>query len=292
VYDYFNILPLLSQAGFLFLTLSIIFLVSGGNVINDYFDRKVDTINRPDEVIVGFSMKRRQAILIHLFLSIIGIICGFIASSIIGKAHIGWVFVLIALILLFYSTKFKRKPFLGLISAAILTAVVPLVVWIFEYVLYLNAANIDKNNEAIIITLYVIIGFSMFAFLFSMIHGLVKYCINYDGDKENSARTIPVLIGKKNSNYIIGCLSLLSVVFITIAERIFLSKIYFFTNNLLSTLYIYMCLVMPCIIFTIFSFAGTGKRKYILLDNILKIIILFGILFGLIFGFTVYGYIK
>ncbi|MBK7241940.1 MAG: hypothetical protein IPI00_17715 [Flavobacteriales bacterium] len=31
----------------------------GGNIINDYFDTRIDRINKPDEVIVGRTVKRR-----------------------------------------------------------------------------------------------------------------------------------------------------------------------------------------------------------------------------------------
>ena len=56
--------PVLVQAAFgeqlpgyivVLMALAIIFIAAGGYVINDYFDIKIDRINRPDAVIFDFS---------------------------------------------------------------------------------------------------------------------------------------------------------------------------------------------------------------------------------------------
>ncbi|MBP8156165.1 MAG: UbiA family prenyltransferase, partial [Leadbetterella sp.] len=48
---------------FLILVLSTVFIAAGGYIINDYFDVKIDQINKPDEVFVGRIIKRRYALL-------------------------------------------------------------------------------------------------------------------------------------------------------------------------------------------------------------------------------------
>lgn len=294
IYDYFAISFAFSGTGFLFLVLGIMFLVSGGNVINDYFDRRTDMINRPDEVLVVFSISRRQAILIHLFFTLFGTICGFIASSYIGKTSFGFIFILAAIIILLYSTKYKKKAFIGNIIASILTGCVPLIVGLTEFYSAKFSGKLMIPDYALASKtyLYIILGFSIFASLFSLIYGLIKYCINYEGDKETGIRSIPVLIGKKNTNYIIGSLTLFTTISIIIAERVFLPELPFFRNNNLSSYYIYFFIVLPCIIMTISSYVGTEKRKYVFLEMLTKIIMLFGILFSLVFSFIIHEYIS
>ena len=38
---------------FLLLVISLIFIVAGGYVINDYFDVEIDKVNKPDKLVVG-----------------------------------------------------------------------------------------------------------------------------------------------------------------------------------------------------------------------------------------------
>jgi 4-hydroxybenzoate polyprenyltransferase len=45
--------------------LAVTAVTAAGNIINDYFDQKVDRINKPDRVVVGKKVKRRVAIILH-----------------------------------------------------------------------------------------------------------------------------------------------------------------------------------------------------------------------------------
>ena len=45
---------------FILLTGSIMMLAAAGYIINDYFDQKIDLINRPDQVVVGIHLRRRR----------------------------------------------------------------------------------------------------------------------------------------------------------------------------------------------------------------------------------------
>jgi len=51
------------------LMLATMLVTAGGYVINDYFDRKIDTVNNPKEVIVGRSVSLRHTMTIHLVLT-------------------------------------------------------------------------------------------------------------------------------------------------------------------------------------------------------------------------------
>jgi len=69
-----------SDLNFFILVFSTVLLSAAGYVINDYFDTKTDTINRPNNVIVGRKISRRTAMSIHISFNIIGIIAGFYIS--------------------------------------------------------------------------------------------------------------------------------------------------------------------------------------------------------------------
>jgi len=51
----------MSELDFFLLSLSTVMIAAAGYIINDYFDLKIDRVNRPDKIIVGKYIKRRIA---------------------------------------------------------------------------------------------------------------------------------------------------------------------------------------------------------------------------------------
>ena len=47
-----------SSPAFILLVISLLFIVAGGYVINDYFDVEIDKINKPDKLIVSRALTR------------------------------------------------------------------------------------------------------------------------------------------------------------------------------------------------------------------------------------------
>src|SRR5690606_23963105 len=64
----------------LLLATSTVCIAAGGYIINDYYDVKIDYINKPDRVVIGKSITRRYAILFHVVLSALGIVLGYYLS--------------------------------------------------------------------------------------------------------------------------------------------------------------------------------------------------------------------
>ena len=58
------------------LVFATVCIAAAGYIINDYFDIKIDMVNKPREVIIGRLIKRRWAILNHQILNFIGIALG------------------------------------------------------------------------------------------------------------------------------------------------------------------------------------------------------------------------
>ena len=62
------------------LSLSSAMIAAAGYVINDYYDIKIDLINKPDRVVVGKLMRRRVAMFMHIALSLGGVFLGLLVS--------------------------------------------------------------------------------------------------------------------------------------------------------------------------------------------------------------------
>jgi 4-hydroxybenzoate polyprenyltransferase len=78
-------MPILQTYGFeishnnisiVLLIVATIFIAAGGYVLNDYFDVKIDRINRPDSVVVTNEISKSMAMTLHQVLTAVGILSG------------------------------------------------------------------------------------------------------------------------------------------------------------------------------------------------------------------------
>ena len=96
---------------FLLLVISLIFIVAGGYVINDYFDVEIDKVNKPEKLVVGRIFAEREALFFYRVLIFIGLVAGLASSLILIKTKFLTLFALLLLlvcVLHSYSSVYKR----------------------------------------------------------------------------------------------------------------------------------------------------------------------------------------
>ena len=177
------------------LSLSSLLIAAAGYIINDYYDVKIDYINKPDRVVVGKIIKRRIVMVAHTVLNLSGITLGFLVSPIIAIINFGC-----ALLLWLYSNQLKRLPLIGNIAVALLTG---LSIYIIE--VYYQTSNVF------------ILIYALFACGFTLIREIIKDLEDMKGDASFGCRTLPVVIGirkTKNAVIMIGALFLVSISFL------------------------------------------------------------------------------
>src|SRR6185295_4664826 len=76
------------------LSASTVIIAAAGYIINDYYDVKIDLINKPERVVIGKEVARRYAILLHSALSFIGVALGFLLNWKIGTTNFFSAFLL------------------------------------------------------------------------------------------------------------------------------------------------------------------------------------------------------
>jgi len=169
------------------LVLASVSSAAGGYVINDYYDVKIDVLNKPKRVVVGKLITRRKAMFLHLAL---------IASSLIFSYFLGKkVFFTVAFCsswLWLYSNALKRLPFIGNFSIATLTSLS----------IYLPALAFPPAKNVLIL-------FCLFAFWISLIREIVKDMEDMKGDARHGCKTLPIIWGIRKTKvllYIIGVL--------------------------------------------------------------------------------------
>lgn len=166
----------LSEWQFFLLSLSTVMIAAAGYIINDYFDEKIDRINKPVQLIIDKGIKRRVAMGAHMVINFLAITIGVSLAYSIGMWKLGLIYFVSASGLWYYSTTFKRQFLVGNILVAFLTGLVPLMVGLFEIPLLIRQYGtvIAQYNINFNIIFNFIAGFSFFAFITTLIREILK----------------------------------------------------------------------------------------------------------------------
>ena len=193
---YYSWEQILSDMDFFLLVLSTIIIASAGYLINDYYDVKIDYVNKPDRVVVGKSLTRRWIIIVHIALNLIGISIGFYLSPIIGIIHF-----FAAFLLWLYSNQLKRLPFVGNLSIALLTGATLIVV-----------GQYFKQQE------YLVLCYAVFAGFITLIREVAKDMQDLKGDEKFGCKTLPIVWGiPTTKKFIYGiCILFIGTVFLMV----------------------------------------------------------------------------
>ena len=263
-----------STMHFWLLVISTVLIAAGGNMINDYFDTRIDRVNKPEQVIVGRSVKRRVAMLGHLVLTGIGVVIGLFVAWRSGQLHLGLMPVFAAGALWYYSTKLKRAFLLGNGLVAILVALVPLSVGLYEIPALIDAYGTSAigavNGQRVEIIFGFqglwawVLGFAGFAFLTTLVRELQKDMADVKGDAADGCRTVPIVLGVKWAKA--WTLFYLAVAIITLL----LVRSLLLTDEF-SYWYIGAGIVLPMLLSAGFTYNAHDRRGFNMAGNLLKL---------------------
>jgi 4-hydroxybenzoate polyprenyltransferase len=285
---YCVILPLLEQgqmnlqlAGGLFawLVVATVLITAGGYVINDYFDRKMDRVNKPDSVIVGRLIYPRHAMAYHLFFSIMGVLIGTWISYKAGLLYLSFVFFMVSGLLWFYSTTYKRELLLGNIIVALLTALVPFMVLLYELPLLARSYGSTVTHMIRYLMIWVL-GFSLFAFLLNLIREIIKDAEDFEGDQAYGKKTVPVIWGMKVTRWITAVLLLITILLLILAW-------YFFIPDRITLIYFMLLLIIPIFIVTGLVLKGSSRRSFHIASAMLKLVMIAGLVYMIAVNFLI-----
>jgi 4-hydroxybenzoate polyprenyltransferase len=229
------------------LSVSTVLIAAAGYIINDYYDVKIDYINKPERVVIGKNIPRRYAILFHVVLSGIGILIGLLLSWRIAALN-----VLSAFLLWLYSNNLKRLPFIGNFSVAFLTG---MSVWIVD-LLY-------RHGSALIVI------YASFAFFMTLVREIIKDMEDLKGDNTFGCRTLPIVWGLRRTKFVIYFI--LAVFALTV---ILINQFY----KALPLEYFLIFLFIPLLILLYRLIRADTTRDFAALSTFCKIIMLLGIL--------------
>ncbi len=231
----------------LFLLASSTAIIAGaGYIINDYYDIKIDLINKPERVVIGKSITRRYALFFHSVLSLVGVALGFLLGWKVGVIHFLSVFLL-----WWYSNSLKRQPFIGNFVVAWLTSISIVLV----NILY------DLTNPLVVI-------YALFAFFMTLIREIVKDMEDLKGDNTFGCKTLPIIWGIRKTKWIIYVLLVLLG-----ASVVLLNERY----SQLPLSYFLIFLYIPLGLLLVRLIRADTRKDFYWLSQLCKIIMLFGV---------------
>lgn len=220
--------------------------IAAGYIINSFYDREKDLINRPRKTMLDRLVSQRTKLTSYFVLNFISVI---FASYVSFRAVV--FFSLYIFGIWFYSHKLKKFPFVGNFVAATL-AVIPF------FAVFIYYKNFDL----------VIFVHAMFLFIIIAMRELVKDLENLKGDLTHNYRTIPVVYGEKVSKNMLSILCILTLIPIYLLITQFdigYMDFYFYSS------------ILALLVFIIILWKSDKKLHYVVLHNILKFIIVIGV---------------
>jgi 4-hydroxybenzoate polyprenyltransferase len=266
-----------NEVYFALFVLATVLITAAGYIINDYFDTNTDLVNNPEEVLVGKSISRKKVVMLHIILNSIAVLLAFFVSWRAGMWFLGFIFLFTTGLLWFYSTMYKKMFLIGNLIVATLTALVPLMVAIYEIPLLNRAYGklmLQHQMDFMFIFNWVM-GFSFFAFITTLTREIIKDMEDYEGDNAYGRSTLPIVLGTGYTKMIAIVLSVFTLVS--------LSLIYFnFLQHKFYLIYTAIFILGPYLLLIYKIFMAQTKKDYHFASGLAKAIMLFGVGFSLV----------
>lgn len=280
---YYNLVGMVSTVGFTLLVISMVLIVAGGYVINDIFDMDIDEINKPDKLIVGKYFTEKQSNFIYWSLTIIGLACA-LASSVImfGKSFltIFSCMVLLTCILYSYSNGYKKRLVLGNVIVSLSVAFAVFLPWLFVMLYMMQEDMLVENYDVLMhISLRLVLIYTTFAFLMTLIREIVKDIQDVKGDGLSHCRTIPIIWGVNVAQIIVIALSFVTCFMIWNAAGYFNGlgfKITYYMLYYASGLFVLMVIVNN--LMSLITKSGRTEKQFRMQSMWLKLSMLIGVL--------------
>ncbi len=225
-------------------------VIAGGYIINNFYDKEKDLINRPQKTMLDRLVSQQTKLTGYFVLNFLSVI---LASYVSFRAVLFFSIYIFSIWL--YSHKLKKQLFIGNIVASVLSITPFFAVFIYY-----------KNFDMVVFV------HAIFLFTMLVMREMVKDLVNLTGDMAQNYRTIPIVYGERMSKKILTVLVLISLVPIYLLMEVYDIGFMF--------LYFYISVMLLCF-FGVALWRSKHKIDYVRLHTILKIIIVLGV-FGIL----------
>jgi 4-hydroxybenzoate polyprenyltransferase len=281
-------IPLLLDATrFGLLSLSTMLIAAAGYVINDYFDIKIDSINRPHKLILEKKIPIKYAIILHTVLNVIGILLAALVARMAG--HYSWLLLQLGCtaLLWLYSTRFKRQFVIGNAAVSLLTAFTIVTLMLYEPGLrhYANKPYLLTIATGYMVNPIWVLGvYAYFAFMLTWMREIVKDMEDFKGDAQEGCLTMPIKWGLLLSVRFIQVLGLLVIVPLIIGSLKLMR-----TEWMPLGVYTLALIVAPLLVWIVYLPRKATTQHYLNMSRWLKLIMVSGILSFIVYYFEAHA---
>ena len=261
------------KSNFLLLIISSLLIAAAGNIINDYFDRNIDEINKPEKKIIDKLIKRRWAIVMHIAFSLIAILIGFYIDSQTPVFWLGFSNTICVFLLFAYSISLKKKLLAGNILISLLTAWVIFVCFLCYYRTF-YCSSCDRSEWPGLMNRFIRISFlyAGFAFVISLIREVVKDMEDMEGDKRYGCRTIPIAWGIPAAKVFVAVWLVVLISMISVVQVYVLQLGWYW-----SAAYSVVLIIAPLIWILRKLYQAQVPKDYHQLSTVIKLVMLAGL---------------
>ncbi len=242
-----HFIEILFERNLFLIVLATVLVAASGYIINDYYDIKIDLVNKPERVVIGRYIKRRWALLIHQFFNVSGILLGLLVDRKTAFVNLCAVFCL-----WLYANQLKRLAFWGNLMVAILTG----------FSLLVLAVYYPGHQREVWI-------YATFSFFITLIREIIKDMEDVKGDERHGCKTLPIIWGiAKTKNLVYGLIAVFISILFILASQL--------SNERIA--YIFLLLMLPVGFLTYKLVYADKPDDFSFLSNACKIIMLIGVL--------------
>ncbi|MDV7188257.1 UbiA family prenyltransferase [Lutibacter sp. TH_r2] len=249
----------LTHLHFFVLLFATLLITSAGYIINNIFDIESDKLNKPKKLIVSNLITVEKAKKYYLFINTLGIILGIGLCLQIEKPNLVFIFILVPLLLYYYSKKLQKIALVGNILVSLLIAFSIYMLALFE------KSSINNSVYLIILTL------SIFSFILNITREIIKDIIDIKGDFNCGLQTLPIILGIKRSSYVAMFFIFISIVLLTFLITSITGK------HIVTRLYLVLTCLLPLLFVAIKLIKKPSHKTFNTLSSILKLIMFLGI---------------
>ena len=279
-----HVAPFLPDFPFFLLVLSTVLIAAGGYIVNDIEDVEIDKLNKAEKKqIVGRIYPLSIAWKMYIFSIVVGFIISIylafyidnIIQILIYPAAVGMLYA--------YSKWWKKQPLIGNLVISFFCAFVAWVVFYAE-ILNVNSEKLHQSlstSKAVLtgsgydfVTL-IFSGYAIFAFISTLFREIIKDIEDAEGDKVENCRTLPIVIGIKNSQ---GVAFLIGLVFL---GMVFYYS-YILRVGVLQVILLNFAISLPLMYALFLLLKADKKEDFSFLSKFAKFIMLSGVVFILI----------
>ncbi|MFM2134758.1 MAG: hypothetical protein RL021_158 [Bacteroidota bacterium] len=249
----------LSDFRFMLLTAATLLVAAAGYIINEVFDVTADAVNRPGTNPFESRLSKGSGRTAFYILGTAGAVMGFVAGADVPAPAIRLIHAFSVLSLWMYSSYYKRRLLSGNLLIALLSGLAVILTGLYETAFYPN--------------MQVLLPFSVFAFMVSLVREIIKDMEDLDGDERMQCKTLPIRFGIRTSKALV-----LSLLASTVALQTWLLHTWFADSTVVTWWNVLLLFALPLAGLGYLIATGESSKDYHFASLYTKGYMLLGIL--------------